>query len=251
MDWLNKSSWAAEDMHFAPKRKVNNRGSQRKPHVIGAFHSPKMNTVVEYESLGEYLFQVILELDSQVVRYYVQPVEIPILFVDSQGRRRHWIHVPDVLVFRQGSIPHLYQVKEASEDTSERLERVNACCLQFARERGWDYSVIRPKTIPDVVQKNAKFLFGFLQPKPHFERLLPEVVSRLAILHSSSIAELAKSFRPKAHPVQVLPVIYHLIAVGVFSVDVRERIDEWSEVRFVRERSTATTFLNWGESHGA
>ncbi|WP_245629158.1 hypothetical protein, partial [Alicyclobacillus shizuokensis] len=85
VDWLNKSSWAAEDMHFAPKRKVNNRGSQRKPHVIGAFHSPKMNTVVEYESLGEYLFQVILELDSQVVRYYVQPVEIPILFVTPKG----------------------------------------------------------------------------------------------------------------------------------------------------------------------
>ncbi len=52
MHWIGKS-WEKEDVEFAPKRKADNKDSKQRPHVIGAFHSHKMNLIAEYESLTE------------------------------------------------------------------------------------------------------------------------------------------------------------------------------------------------------
>ncbi|KRW91208.1 hypothetical protein SD51_10155 [Alicyclobacillus tengchongensis] len=250
MDWSNKS-WEKEDAAYAPKRKVGNRGSQQRPHVIGSFYSPKMKRVVEYESLGEYLFYSLLELDNQTVRYYVQPVEVPIPYLDKHGKPRHWTHVPDVLVFRQQYEPHLYQVKEPSAVPSEKDQRVDAYCRKYAHQRGWAYNVVHPKSIPSVVARNAKLLMGFLRPRMGFETLIPEVVSRLAFLRTSTIEELSRSFQGKAHPWQVLPVIYHLIAKGTFVADINEEINEFSEVMVRSAQSIRANYLTWEEGqHG-
>ncbi|MFB5192246.1 TnsA endonuclease C-terminal domain-containing protein [Alicyclobacillus fastidiosus] len=249
MDWSNRS-WQKEDEALGPKRKVGNRGSQHRPHVIGSFHSTKMNRVVEYESLSEYLFLSLLELDNQTVRYYTQPVEIPVPYLDKHGKPCNWIHVPDVLVFRQENVPHLYQVKDLSAEPSEKDQRVNTYCTKYALERGWAYSVVHPKSIPSVVAQNAKFLMGFLQPRMGFETLIPEVVSRLAFLRSAAIEELSRGFQGKAHPLQVLPVIYHLIANGTFVTNINDGINEFSEVRLASGQNGGANFLAWEGQNG-
>ncbi|WAH37433.1 TnsA endonuclease C-terminal domain-containing protein [Alicyclobacillus dauci] len=227
MDWGNKS-WEVEDAQFAPKRRVNNRGSRHKPHIIGSFYSPKTTKVVEYESLAEYLFYALLELDKSALRYYVQPVEVDIPYIDGDTHRS-WTHVPDVLVFRQGSVPILYQIKDTSVDEAH-LQHINFACVNFANQREWNYKIVYPKTMPSVVARNVKFLMGHLVERHGFEDYIPEVISRLAILRAVSIRDLAESFSYRAHPLYVLPVIYHLIAIGAISTNVNEVIDDLSEV---------------------
>ncbi|PPA83585.1 hypothetical protein C4A75_14665 [Brevibacillus laterosporus] len=78
MNWNNKN-WEEEDKLFYPKRKVDNKIGWYRPHIIGSFHSNKMEKIIEYHSLN----------------------------------KKYWNHVPDVLVFRENSAPLLYQIKES------------------------------------------------------------------------------------------------------------------------------------------
>ena len=65
MNYKNKT-WEQEDKEFYPKRKVNNKASWKIHHIIGSFYSERMARIVEYESMGEYIFYSILELDKAV-----------------------------------------------------------------------------------------------------------------------------------------------------------------------------------------
>lgn len=83
-----------------------------------------MNRVVEYHSLNECLFFFLLELDSSTVRYYVQQINMGIQFFDDQGNKKTWSYVPDVLVFKNGFVPLLYQIKEEIDQLQLRLRNV-------------------------------------------------------------------------------------------------------------------------------
>lgn len=248
MDWTRKS-WEVEDAEYTPKRKVANRGSKDRPHIIGAFHSFKMNREVEYESLNEYLLYAILELDPSTARYYVQPVEVPIPH-NKNGKLQHWMHVPDVLVYRQGFRPQLCQVKGSADDVSERTLRINHFCTRYAEERDWDYRMIGMKSISPVVAKNAERLVGYLKPRDWYETLLPQVVSRLAFHGSSTVGELASGFQPNFHYLQVIPAVYYLIANGTFSVMLDLPVNESSTITINSGESNLGTYLEMGESSG-
>ncbi|MGF9645011.1 hypothetical protein AAIH69_18590 [Paenibacillus sp. MABNS29] len=112
--WNNKN-WLQEDQEFSPKRRVDNKISWQRPHIIGSFHSRKMKRTVECHSLNECLFYYFLEVDVSTLYYYVQPVEVPIPYKTKKLEKKFWLHVPDVLVFRNGYPPLLYQIKEAPD----------------------------------------------------------------------------------------------------------------------------------------
>ncbi|WP_068778523.1 hypothetical protein [Paenibacillus sp. GM2] len=235
MQWLGKS-WAKEDVEFAPKRKVDNKSSKQRPHVIGAFHSHRMNIVAEYESLTEWAFYSLLELDKEIVRYYVQPVCIHIPYNGSDyGNLNFFSHVPDVLVFREGSVPHLFQIKSSPEDSNEKLEIINKACGKYAASRGWEYSVIYPRSLPKFVSRNIDFLAGFIKTRKWFDSYSPKVMSRLHLIGQTSITELSQSFIPQYDPLLVLPVIYHLIAKGHLWININDPINEYSLVRISTE----------------
>jgi hypothetical protein len=54
-------------------------------------------------------------MDVSTLYYYVQPVEVPIPYKTKKLEKKFWLHVPDVLVFRNGYPPLLYQIKEAPD----------------------------------------------------------------------------------------------------------------------------------------
>ncbi|MBG9798009.1 hypothetical protein O0555_14365 [Brevibacillus laterosporus] len=114
MNWNNKN-WEEEDKLFYPKRKVDNKIGWYRPHIIGSFHSNKMEKIIEYHSLNESIFYFLLELDKSTIRYYVRPIEIKIPYINQKGNKKYWNHVPDGLVFRENSAPLLYQIKESPE----------------------------------------------------------------------------------------------------------------------------------------
>ncbi|WP_419878231.1 hypothetical protein [Brevibacillus centrosporus] len=247
MHWFGKS-WEKEDVEFAPKRKVDNKDSKQRPHVIGAFHSHRMNIVAEYESLTEWAFYSLLELDREIVRYYVQPVLIQVPYIDDYGTLKNWPHVPDVLVFREGSVPHLFQTKHSPDDSSEKLKIIDKACGKYAASRGWEYSVIYPKSLPKLVSRNIDFLAGFTKTRKWYDSYSPKVMSRLRLVGQASITELSQSFIPQYDPLLVLPVVYHLIARGFLWININEPINEFSIVRIANETDRLLLTKQRGEN---
>ncbi|QIC07169.1 hypothetical protein GOP56_17140 [Brevibacillus sp. 7WMA2] len=229
MDWSNHN-WVKEDVDFTPKRKIENKGSEKNPHIIGTISSQKMSKEVGYQSLGECLFYYLLELDHSTIRYYVQPIEVPIKYLDDQGDVKEWLHVPDVLVFRQGSVPHLYQIKESPEQTNKKFELCNQKCQQLSKARNWKYSVIYPKKLPDNITRNLKFLTPYLKKRTTYDKWIDEIILKLSTMRNSTILDLALSFSAKTDFRYILPIIYHLIASGVIYSNIQEVLNESSVI---------------------
>ncbi|MCI3921180.1 hypothetical protein MO973_13125 [Paenibacillus sp. TRM 82003] len=185
MDWSLKG-WKKKGKLYAPKRKINNRGSQFHPHIIGSFFSQRNQSPVEYESLSERMFYYYLELDLSVERYYFQPVKVPVY-----TGKESWDHIPDTLVFRQGHRPLLYQVK-LEEETTEKFKRINQACKDFACDQGWEYHVVYPKSMPEPIPRNIRFLKGFLKERFYYDIWYEPVIRRLRTLGSASVNVLAE-----------------------------------------------------------
>lgn len=229
MDY-SKNTWKMEDIKYSPKRKVNNRASRRMPHIMGAFYADKMERVVEYESLNESIFCFLLEIDRFTKRYYVQPVEVPIIHINEKREKEHWIHVPDVLVFRQGLKPQLFQIKDTSYIEDEKSRLVNHFCEKYCMLQNWEYHIIQPKQLSAVIIKNLRFLVGFTSKRSYYDYWIPELIYRLSLFEKVEIFDFAKSFSDKINTLQVLPMIYHLIAIGEFEVDIKMEIGWSSEI---------------------
>ncbi|WP_342478986.1 hypothetical protein NYE24_14625 [Paenibacillus sp. FSL H7-0350] len=245
MEWENHV-WNNEDMLFSPKRKVNNRRSHFHPHIIGSFFSVKNGRPVEYESLSERLFYYYLELDTEVIRYYVQPVEVPVY-----DGKEEWIHVPDVLVFKKRLNPLLYQVKLEPEATlDEHVELCNRYCRAYVLEKGWEYQVIYPKQLPQAISYNLKLLKGFLKERKYYLRWCELVTYRLRCIESCSIEYLASTFTDTSDPLLIKPLIYHLIAKGIFMADVNERITSQSQITFNSQTNAPFIGIHGGALYG-
>lgn len=230
MDWSNKS-WVNEDNLFFPKRKVNNKKSHFIPHLSGYLYSYKMQRDIGYESFwGECLFYYYLELDPLTIRYYEQPVEVPIASLTKKQEMKVWTHVPDVLVFRQGSKPLLIQIKGAESEVAQD-PLIKSKCLDYACERNWVYEVIYPKKLPDVIKSNILLLNRFLKPRTYYRYLEFELLQKVAYLTEITVLDLAKSFTAKVDYRMVLPLVYHLIAKGKLKTNINVNIDEKSIVQ--------------------
>ncbi|OCT16708.1 hypothetical protein A8709_08555 [Paenibacillus pectinilyticus] len=225
MEW-RRSNWDEEDQLYHPKLRVDNKISWQRPHIIGSFRSVKLQRDVEFHSLNERLFYYFLELDTEVQRYYVQPVEVGMRYLDSEGQKKEWQHVPDVLVFRQGYSPLLYQIKESPDDHTKTFERCNRQCNTYAENKGWKYSVIYPKTLPGIVQSNINMLHGFLKKRKTYEFWQDQILLKLEYLQECTVIDLARSFSSSVDFRVILPIIYHLIASGSLTYNISKPLSE-------------------------
>lgn len=103
-----------------------------------------------------------------------------------------------------------------------RLEQVNYYCEGYARSRGWEYLVIYPQMMPSVLARNIRFLKNFLKVRSYYPEWIEKVTYRLVCLERSTVENLADSFSDEYHPLLIKPLIYHLIARGLFQTDVNQ-----------------------------
>lgn len=224
MDWNNKS-WSYEDEIYKPKRKTHNKGSHFFHHNSGSLYSHKMKREIGYESFwGEYLFYYYLELDPYTVRYYPQPVEIEI-----PRFQKSWLHIPDVLIFRNGCNPILCQIKGGDAIVNQK-EEIRLACESYALDREWSYLIIQPKMLPEVLKSNVLTLSGFLRTRGYYTSLEAEAIQKLRCLGEAKIIDLARSFIPKTDYRLILPLIFHLIARGRIKTNIYSEINEKSTV---------------------
>jgi hypothetical protein len=232
MDWKNKT-WEKEDLIYAQKRKVTNKGSDKWPHFIGSFPSrknPNSKWITQWESLNERLFFYLLELDPLTIRYYVQPVQVQVPFLKKDGKKGTWVHTSDVLFYRQGSLPYLCQVKESPTDIDKKAELCNKYSRMYAVQQGLEYAIVYPKLMPKVIKKNLEFLMGCVKERQGYKEWIELLMGRIKDLGKVSIENVSISFQYKGNPFFINTVIYHLIANGLLLTDILQPLTQESLV---------------------
>lgn len=244
MEWSAKT-WETEDEAYAPKRRVNNKGSRWHPHIIGSFYSYKNQKTVEFESLNERMFYYFLEIDLDVARYYVQPIRVPMM-----TDKKEWVHVPDVLVFRERFQPLLFQIKENESDNLDpHTKQCNLECELVANLNGWVYNVVFPKTLPTPLPRNINFLTGYLRTRNYYGEWYDQVIYRMRSIGSCTVDQLSSSFSDSIDPLFIKPLVYHLIATGHFLTDVRQIIGSNSVISINSEMKSPLSITDVGFNH--
>ncbi|MDD5249055.1 MAG: TnsA endonuclease N-terminal domain-containing protein [Rhodocyclaceae bacterium] len=194
--------------------------------VTGRFASSKNNCILEFESLLERDYMILLEFDDTVERFEEQPVRIP---VQAKGRRAT-TYVPDILVhFRPGRNgkprkPLLAEVKERKDLAKNQAKYAPkfSAAKQFAAERGWEFDVMTDGEIRIPRLPNLKFLREYHLIEPN----RGDVARVLDVLDAcggkSEMADLVDRLCADDDArLQLIPVIWHLVARG----DIRADLD--------------------------
>jgi hypothetical protein len=191
---------------------------QRLRHMPGQWFSTTAERFLEYESLLERDWMLLMDFDRRVEWICEQPLR---LRYTKDGRPAS--HVPDLLVWRDGA-PELCDVK--SEERVEDPEfQVQVRAMELAcAEAGLGYRVLSEPDPQLLV--NARWLAGYREPPFDPDGEGARMLSMLAA-GPCPISELLSG---ALEPALARPVLMHLLWVGRVLVDVVESIDDESRV---------------------
>lgn len=135
-------------------RKVHSNGRT----VVGYINSKKSSQHIQFESLLEKEFLLLLQFDSNVIFIEDQPVRIPFI---HRGAEKSY--VPDFLVKYKDGKTVLFEVKyEMDLQTNSRKYAARfKAAKKYAASNGFLFRIITDKQIRTQYKDNLKFLIGF------------------------------------------------------------------------------------------
>jgi hypothetical protein len=191
---------------------------RRQRHMPGHWFSTTTGRFLEYESLLERDWMLLMDFDRQVEWICEQPLRLRYR-VDGKPAS----HIPDLLVWRGGE-PELCDVKSA-ERVDAPVFRAQIRAMELAcGEAGMRYRVLSDPD-PDLLA-SVRWLAGFREPPSDPDGEAPRMLSLLAA-GPRTIAELLSG---ALEPMLARPVLMHLLWVGRALVDVGEPIEDESRV---------------------
>ena len=191
---------------------------QRQRHMPGHWFSTTAGCFLEYESLLERDWMLLMDFDREVEWLCEQPLR---LRYSKDGRPAS--HVPDLLVWRGGA-PELCDVKSTERlEDPEFLAQVHAMELA-CEEADLGYRVLSEPDRQLLV--NVRWLAGFRELPADPDGECARMLSALAA-GPCTIFELLSG---ACEPALARPVLMHLLWAGEALVDVVEPIGEESRV---------------------
>jgi len=191
---------------------------RRQRHMPGLWFSTTVERFMEYESLLERDWMLLMDFDREVEWMCEQPLRLRYV---KAGQRVS--HVPDLLVWRAGT-PELCDVKSDERlDDPAFLAQVEATGRACA-EAGFGYRVLSEPDQQLLV--NVRWLAGFREPPadPDGER------ARMLLLLATGASTICELVGGAVEPVLARPVLMHLLWTGEAMVDMTEPISEASRV---------------------
>lgn len=187
--------------------------------VTGRYASAKTNEMMEFESLLEKEYMLLLDFDPLVDHYDVQPVCIPV-----QGVPKGYTVDLAVHYLPEANRPtELVEIKPQEYlDKYESLfaPKFNAA-TQYCLERGWRFAKYTEIDIRTPRLRNLKFLRPY-QNHSISEEQREQVQSQMTAAGGRSTSErLLKSLGPDERETW-LPVIWHMLSTGELATDLNE-----------------------------
>jgi TnsA-like endonuclease N terminal len=188
-------------------------------HMPGRWFSSTAGRFLDYESLLERDWMLLMDFDREVEAICEQPLRM-----SYQLDGRSASHVPDLLVWRGPASPELCDVKSA-ERLEDRGFRAQVRAMELAcGEAGIAYRVLSEPDRQVIV--NVRWLAGFREapfdPDAERARML-----RMLAVGESTIGELLAGAHEQA---LARPALMHMLWAGDGLIDLSEPIDEESRV---------------------
>ena len=188
--------------------------------VTGRHATDLSSEMVEFESLLEKEYMLLLDFDPRVAEYEAQPVRIRL----PEGRS----YVPDILVRFHPGADGVEPPRELVEiKTQAHLERYAqeysakfAAAERYAQEMGWRFCTRTERDIRTPRLANLKFLRGYRRDTPQPEDV-DRVLERIRLLGGRSSSECVIDSMAAKHDERArwLPVLWHLIGTRRVQVD--------------------------------
>ncbi|SGZ03969.1 TnsA endonuclease N-terminal domain-containing protein [Moritella viscosa] len=183
--------------------------------LTGLAHSKKAENAF-FESTLERDFLTIIEFDSNVQSYDVQPVRIN--WIDPQEKPR--TYTPDVLIQYQpsscsfsSSDTILCEVKYRSDikQNWQELKPKFKAAIKYAKANGWRFKIFTEHEIRTSFMENARFLQPYLnQPLDESHEAL--LLDKLRSMRECSIESLIKAiFNDKWAQAELIQSIWFLV----------------------------------------
>lgn len=188
----------------------------------GYFASYKNKSQVAFESVLERNYFMMLEFDSNVVKYEEQPLSIEYKYSDGTKRK----YTPDVLVTFKNRQQELIEVKYQEEiDNSVELQnKIALLKKEFNYEHNIRFSVFTNNDICQTTLENYNFLYKFVfipedkEKTEHINNILNES-------YDLTIKDLLNEISPKKSIQMIyLPYIWNYIFHNLKVVRVYEKL---------------------------
>ena len=201
--------------------------------ITGIAPCNKAVGIAAYESSLERDFLTLLEFDSNVQHFEVQPIAIE--WFDPTGKKH--IYTPDVLVHYQNDVI-IYEVKYRSDlrKNWRELKPKFQAALHFCKLQGWHFKLITELEIHTDYLCNVRFLLPYQQ-----NGLSGEYSEAYMTLLDESLRELKKStpkqliqqtFQDEYNQAKLLPVLWYLIAERKIGADLNQPLTMQSAIWF-------------------
>ena len=197
--------------------------------LTGVVPSTKLPNSSQFESSLERDFLHLLEFDSTVKSYEVQPLTIE--YVDKQGKTRKY--TPDVLVEylqEPGSTPQrkvqIYEVKYRNELRANWsvLKPKFRAAINYCKATGREFRIITEREIRTDQLFNAQFLNPYKKApiKADQATLLLESMKQLGLATPTQL--LHHSSPDPSIQIELLHVLWYLVANRLIACDLSARI---------------------------
>ena len=178
-----------------------------------------------FESTLERDLITLLQFDSRVSRFEVQPMRIE--WCDDSGSER--AYTPDVLAYFDDSDMKttLYEAKYRSELKADwqNLKPKFKAAIKCAREQGWRFKIITEKEIRTPHLENAKFLLPFIQKGPQNETDMDVLDGTLRELKQSTPnVLLTHIYEDEWNRAKLMPTLWYLVGTGHFGSDFNSKL---------------------------
>lgn len=189
--------------------------------ITGQISSTKSVGKAEFESSLERDFLIILDFNYTVIKFEVQPCQIP--FCDSHGKTHHY--TPDVLVEYYSNYTHttthiLYEVKyrnDLRQNWGNWHGKFKAA-FSYAKKQGWKFKLITEREIRQPYLTTARFLRAYNTPIE--DSRLQTAMTVMKTLREAApetlIAALATDFSNRA---EITYLVWQMLAKGYLHMD--------------------------------
>ena len=189
----------------APVRSFPSYRGQR--HFPGWYYAACMDRLIEFESWLERDHALVLDFDPQVVAFAAQPFW---LWWTEHGARRR--HAPDFFARAAdgtGLVVDCRPAERVDERSAESFAAMRAACERV----GWAYRVVG--AIDPVRAGNLRWLSGY-----RHRRFGQDAVLAAAVTAAFAVPEpLFAGAAQVADPIRVLPMVFHLLWLGLLATD--------------------------------
>lgn len=192
--------------------------------VTGIVASSKAIGEARFESTLERDLFTLLDFDSQVTSFEVQPLSIP--WKDTAGKPHSY--TPDAHAIYANQKNVIYEVKYRSELLEEwaALKPKFKGAIHFCRKRGWRYKIMTEVEIRTPYLENVKFLNPFLKQSFPKDSDIQKIGEHLETLDNTTPANLLNSISTDQwEQARLMPTLWALVAKGKIGANLQNKLN--------------------------